>query len=54
MDGASTGDADGAGYVTLSGAPFPGFDDAAGADDGGGLEGVSLDGEPDPLGLGDP
>jgi len=59
MDGAGGGEGDGAGYVTLSGAPFPGFDDtaaaaAAAADDGGGLEGVSLDGEPDPLGLGDP
>lgn len=47
-----------AGYVTLSGAPFPGFDDAAAAaaavDEGGGLEGVSLEGESDPLGLGEP
>jgi len=57
MDGAGAGDEGGAGYVTLSGAPFPGFDDAAAAaaaEDGGGLDGVSLDGEPDPLGLGDP
>ncbi|MGH1343026.1 MAG: hypothetical protein ACRBN8_15810 [Nannocystales bacterium] len=52
--GPASGEGDGAGYVTLSGAPFPGFDDAAGDDDGVGLEGVSLDGEPDPLGLGDP
>ncbi len=57
MEGAGhQGGGDGAGYVTLSGAPFPGFDDAAAADhddEGGGLEGVSLEGEPDPLGLRD-
>lgn len=42
---------DAAGYVTLSGAPFPGFDH----EDGAGGEGVTLEeveGEPDPLGLG--
>lgn len=53
MDVVGDGDDDGAGYVTLSGAPFPGFDEEAGAG-ADGLEGVSLDGDPDPLGLGDP
>jgi hypothetical protein len=46
----------GSGYVTLSGAPFPGFDDEAGAETaphGAGLDGVTLDGDPDPLGLGE-
>lgn len=59
MGKAGSADSDAAaGYVTLSGAPFPGFDDAAAAaaavDEGVGLEGVSLEGESDPLGLGDP
>lgn len=45
------------GYVTLSGAPFPGFDEeaaAAAAEASDGLEGVSFENESDPLGLGDP
>lgn len=45
-----------AGYVTLSGAPFPGFDEEAAAlaaEAGEGIEGVSFEGDSDPLGLGD-
>lgn len=44
---------DNSGYVTLSGAPFPGFDH----DDQAEAEGVTLEeveGEPDPLGLNEP
>ncbi len=47
------GDPDAAGYVTLSGAPFPGFDNEdgqSGSEGGPALEGVSLE-EDDPLGL---
>jgi len=49
-------DKDASGYVSLSGAPFPGFDDegAAAAEAIEEIEGVSLEeveGEPDPLGL---
>lgn len=50
-------DKDASGYVTLSGAPFPGFDtDGVGPTEPA-IEGVSLEeveGEPDPLGLNNP
>ena len=45
-----------AGYVTLSGAPFPGFDEeaaAVAAEASEGIEGVSFENDSDPLGLGD-
>lgn len=48
---------DASGYVSLSGAPFPGFDDEGAAEVVEELEGVSLEeveGEPDPLGLNQP
>lgn len=50
-------DKDAAGYVTLSGAPFPGFDTEGEAPAEPAIEGVSLEeveGEPDPLGLNNP
>jgi hypothetical protein len=51
-------DKDAAGYVTLSGAPFPGFDtEGESAPSEPAIEGVSLEeveGEPDPLGLNNP
>ena len=52
-------DKDASGYVSLSGAPFPGFDDegAAEVEVIEAIEGVSLEeveGEPDPLGLNQP
>ncbi len=48
---------DAAGYVTLSGAPFPGFDSDGESSTEHGGDGVSLEeveGEPDPLGLNNP
>lgn len=53
----ATPDEDAAGYVTLSGAPFPGFDTEGEEAAEPAIEGVSLEeveGEPDPLGLNNP
>ena len=50
-------DKDAAGYVTLSGAPFPGFDSDGESSAEPVIDGVSLEeveGEPDPLGLNNP